>query len=163
MSQQVKKDISPADVSVDLVKPVHVTENVLVTSVLDVDHQPKIHKGCPPFQHAIKDACKNIGVLFHKRTPQAYIKPLSILREGSTAQDYLRVVSSVAMSGRPNYLGCRTQLHSNFNLPLWEKELKRYHDRNVMNLLRFGFPLGIHNREGLNRRSIENHFGATIL
>ena len=66
------------------------------------------------------------------------------------------MVYRVAMSGKPN-LGCRIQLHPNFNLPLWERELRKYEDKNLVNFLRFGFPLGMQSRKGLDRKVIENH------
>ena len=66
----------------------------------------------------------------------------------------------MATSGKPNYLGCRVQLHSNFNLELWEQKLKFYEDKHVVNMLRYGFPLGIRHRAHLNRKSIDNHSSA---
>ena len=149
----------------DIVKPVEsvtdrVIKDVIVTFLPVVDCISQHQHNPAPFQHIIKGAYKNIGVTFHKKTPQALIKPLGILREGSSAQDYLRVVSRVAMSGKPNYLGCRIQLHSKFNLPLWEDNLKTYRDKNVINLLRFGFPLGIQSRNDLSRKVVDNHSSA---
>ena len=47
------------------------------------------------------------------------------------------------VSRRPNYLGCRIALQSNFNLDLWKSKLTHYHDQHVVNLIQFGFPLGI--------------------
>ena len=54
-------------------------------------------------------------------------------------------------------MGCRIEIQSNFNLSLWEKKLKEYEDRHIVNMLRFGFPLGIKDRSGLKRKYIENH------
>ena len=66
----------------------------------------------------------------------------------------------MSYSGTPNYMGCRIQLHSDFNLALWEKKLKTYEDSNVVNLLHFGFPRGIDDRGGLNRKNIDHHSSA---
>ena len=116
----------------------------------------------PPraFRHDIKGAYKQIGVHFKKKTYHTFVQSKAILREGSSNADYLRVVSQVVHSGKPNYLGARIQLPSMFNLHRWEERLKNYHDKNLVNLLKFGFPLGIQKREQLSRRDIDNHSSA---
>ena len=106
-----------------------------------------------PFQSLAETS---LGVLFHKKTPQAYIKPKGLLREVSSVNDYLRVFSNVSFSGRTNYLCIMIQLHSSFKLPLWEQCFKKYQDRNLVNLMRFSFTLGINNRVLLNRKQVEN-------
>ena len=55
------------------------------------------------------------------------------MRAGSSMSDYLCVVSDVSYSGKPNYLGCRIQLQSDFNLALWDDKLRAYEDSNVVN------------------------------
>ena len=78
-----------------------------------------------------------------------------------TPTDYLRVISAVANSGKPNYLGRKIELGTNFQLTLWEKKLRQYEDKQVVNLLRFGLTLGISVRSQLERKNINNHPMAT--
>ena len=59
-----------------------------------------------------------------------------------------------------NFRGCRIEIPSKFNFKYLEKELVNYEDKLVIDLLRFGFPLG--NDKDKGRREIpKNHKGAT--
>lgn len=42
----------------------------------------------------------------------------------------------------PNFLGARITLKSGLNLPVWERELSDYHDREICSYLRHGWPVG---------------------
>ena len=108
------------------------------------------------FRHQIKGANKEIGVKFHAPLPKGYISPCDKI-EGGNCNNYLRLASAVSNSGLPNYRKCRVQVPSSFNLQLWEDKLKTYEDQHLVNLLRCGFPLGVHNRSKLTRTVIENH------
>ena len=86
---------------------------------------------------------------FENTKMQGFIKPKDKLDSTCTDSNYLRVISEISHSGKPNYLGRRIELGSSFHLALWEKRLKHYEDKQVVNLLRYGFPLGICDRTQL--------------
>ena len=64
----------------------------------------------------------------------------------------------------PNYLGCRIPTVSNLNIPFWRSELVDYFDKELCDLLNFGFPIGLVNE---NQALVDlhvkckNHSGAT--
>ena len=62
-------------------------------------------------------------------------------------------------SGKPNYLGCRIPIPSNFNFEFLEHQLKGYSDRNIVQFLKFGFPLGHDGKTG-SKVTPGNHLGA---
>ena len=86
-----------------------------------------------PFTHRVTGATKQIGVLFSGDLPRGYIAPNTYLPPDYKADDYLRAVSEITKSNKPNYQECRIAIPSNFNISLWH----------LVNLLQFGFPLGI--------------------
>ena len=53
----------------------------------------------------------------------------------------LAVHQEVGRSGTFNYLGCKIILLSNFNFPYIERELATYDDRDVIEFLKYGFPV----------------------
>ena len=67
---------------------------------------------------------------------------------------------TVQQSGVPNYRGCQIELPSGFNLNYLEKQLKGYHDRNIINLLKYGFPIGHDGGKGSSKVP-KNHTGVT--
>ena len=103
-------------------------------------------KCCP---HEIKIASKPVGVMFESNPHQQFIKENSSLTKDSSATDYFRVVSKITASGLPNYKGEKVPLASNFNISLWRNKLDDCHDQHIVNLLKFGFSLGIQSREKL--------------
>ena len=70
------------------------------------------------------------------------------------------MVSKITDSGKLNYKGCRISIGSTFNIPLWQEKLRNYHDQHIVNLLQFGFPLGIKERHRLRRSKVTNHSSA---
>ena len=63
-------------------------------------------------------------------------------------------------SGIPNYRGCRIKLPSNFNFDYLEAKLENYHDIQILEFLKFGFPVDHDGSTGVNY-PVKNHKGAT--
>ena len=66
----------------------------------------------------------------------------------------------VKQSGVPNYIGCHIVLPSKFNFEFLYKELEHYQDRQVIDFLKFGFPVDcqlVQDDPGIPA----NHSGAT--
>ena len=74
-------------------------------------------------------------------------------------QDLL-LAHKVIQSGIPNRFGCRIPVKSTWNIPLMESLLSQYHDKDVLEWLKFGFTVS---RENLADPwpSNTNHAGAT--
>ena len=66
----------------------------------------------------------------------------------------------VKSTGLPNFLSARIQLQSQLNVDYWEAVLKDYWDQQLVQLLRFGFPLDF-NRWCTLRCENKNHASAT--
>ena len=68
----------------------------------------------------------------------------------------------VKQHGKPNYLGARLKVDSQLNLQAWEYHLSDYWDKQLIDLLYFGFPLDFNRNcplkwEGVNHNSAINH------
>ena len=75
-------------------------------------------------------------------------------------QYYLRVVDLTSASGLPNYKAVRIPLPSAFDLEYLEQQMIDYHDKVVLNYIKFGFPLGIARRFHIVSDATENHASA---
>ena len=62
-------------------------------------------------------------------------------------------------SGIPNYLGCRIKLPSKFNFEYLEKALQNYEGKIIIDMLKYGFPLGHDGKSG-SKDVPRNHTGA---
>ena len=62
-------------------------------------------------------------------------------------------------SNKPNYLGCRIPVTSNINCTLLKEWLSDYHDKGVVNFIRFGWPIDSSTCEP-HGKSVKNHQGA---
>ena len=47
----------------------------------------------------------------------------------------------IKKSARPNFMGVRIPVNSQFNIPAWESYLNEYWDKQIVDLLQYGFPL----------------------
>ena len=103
-----------------------------------VKYSPSVN---PVFHHIPAQQLKDIGVFFSGQKVNEFIDPLAELEKDCTANEYLEVVSKVIDSKAPNYKGCRIALNSNLNISMRKKQLHYYHDKDVVNLMQFGFPL----------------------
>lgn len=73
---------------------------------------------------------------------------------------YIQANRAIRASGVPNYLGCRIPVPSNLNIEFWEKELTGYHDTELVDFLKFGWPIG-HDGSKVSLGVPSNHKGAT--
>ena len=74
---------------------------------------------------------------------------------------YLAAVSDILSSGLPNYLGRQIPFPSVFNWNYIENYIGLFHDGQLLDYLKFGFPLSLHNREGIRSNATSNHYSAT--
>ena len=65
----------------------------------------------------------------------------------------------IKSSGLPNYMGCRIKIPSRFHIDYLERELRDYEDKEVLEFLKFGYPLGIVGQVA-GRGVVSNHRSA---
>ena len=56
--------------------------------------------------------------------------------------NFVETHTKIALSGQPNFLGCKIPVVSNLKLDFWKSMLSQYHDNDVCNFLEIGFPIG---------------------
>ena len=136
------------------------------TKLLDkndgVSVTPQVTKVNLPFTHRVAGASKQVGVHFPRIVHNHYIHPRSHLARNATPHQYLQAVSKITTSGKPNYQHCKIAIESSFNINFWRERLNDYHDKHVVNLLQYGFPLGINNGNKLCRKQVDNHSSAVM-
>lgn len=79
----------------------------------------------------------------------------------SEFQEFINVCEKVEKSGEPNFIGCRSPLDTHLQLDEWERLLENYEDKEVVELLKFGFPISFEGDLDLCEDVvIQNHKGA---
>ena len=78
----------------------------------------------------------------------------------TSKKSLLEIHDTVRQSGKPNFLGARIPVVSQLNVEAWEKHLKGYWDQQLLQLLKFGFPLDF-NRDCPLQSEKGNHSSAT--
>ena len=73
--------------------------------------------------------------------------------------DFIKLHDEVLQSGFPNFEVVQTQIPSNINIALFERELVGYYDQQVVMFLRCGFPIGHDGSEYLST-PVKNNKGA---
>ena len=105
-------------------------------------------------RHTSIKANSQVGVKLTTTLQTSFIRPRAVVPKNALASNYLQIVEEVTNSGVPNYKGCKIQLLSCFNLSYWQDKLRQYEDKEVVNLMRFGFPLGLTNHSNLHRSKV---------
>ena len=67
----------------------------------------------------------------------------------------------VKQMGLPNYKGAHIEVNTSLNLDVWHYFLKEYHNPQLFDYLRFGFPLSINYDMFCHNSEIANHASAT--
>ena len=64
-------------------------------------------------------------------------------------------------SGKPNYIGLKLPINQFWNLDTLEQMLSDYHDNNIVQFLRFGWPIS-HNGQAYSSQSCDNWKGVNV-
>ena len=62
-------------------------------------------------------------------------------------------------SNKPNFMGTRIAVDTQFNIPAWKRHLSEYWDKQIVDLLQYGFPLDFDRSKSLNA-TYQNHASA---
>ena len=75
----------------------------------------------------------------------------------SDPDTYLRVMDEIIKSGVPNYLQARIPLCSSFQHQYLQRNTVDYHDKALLDYIRFGFPLGLYHDHNIKCNAEDNH------
>ena len=85
---------------------------------------------------------------------------LSLHTDYDKQRKLLHLNDLVSRSGQPNYLSCRVPIESRFNIDYIEAHMQGYHDTQILDFLKFGWPIDHDGRE-VNSIPPRNHDSAT--
>ena len=86
-------------------------------------HRPKARN--IPYIHHILGAAKQVGVTFLANVPTGYITPKAHIPINVSPEAYLKAVTHISSSGKPNNQHCKIAIGSTFNIKLWQEKLKK--------------------------------------
>ena len=101
---------------------------------------------------------KNIGFVTNKTTMSNLPCNLSVDMNDPSA--YLQAVDLILSSGLPNYKPARIPLSSGFNWEYIEHHVQDYHDKIILDYIKFGFPLSIMTDHTIKSGAKDNHSSA---
>ena len=103
---------------------------------------------------------KTLGFLIHSVEDFQFIGPDRSPVNITNIDQCLNIAATIASTGLPNYAQARIPLTSGLNIQEWEKELIDYHDKMLIQYLKFGFPLSLSDPGALKNSSTNNHHSA---
>ena len=101
---------------------------------------------------------KNVGFVIDKS--QLVDLPCNTPLDMDDPTAYLKVVDRVLASKLPNYRKVRIPLPSGFNWDYIEQHIQDYHDKIILDYIKFGFPLNIDNNCPIKSNAQDNHASA---
>lgn len=108
---------------------------------------PPIHVPLPRFDRQMVEAQRRIyETVWPHLAPKAW----------ELFPAFCALYTQVKSFNLPNCLGARKTLSSGLNLHQWEQLLATYHDREICNFLRYGWPVGYH-KPTPPTSTVENH------
>ena len=101
-----------------------------------------------------------MGYLALELTEFKFIGPDRPLVNINSIDTCLQVANVILSTTKPNYREARITIVSGLNVNMWKKYLQNYPDDRLIQYIRFGFPLSIHNRSELHNTDVCNHQSA---
>ena len=123
-----------------------------------LDHQESWSPMCNENKNDVQFD-KNIGFVTNKTTLSNLTCNSPVDMNDPLA--YLRAVDLVLSSGVPNYKYARIPLASGFNWEYIEHHIQDYHDKIILDYIKFGFPLSIMTDHIIKSGAKYNHSSAT--
>lgn len=75
------------------------------------------------------------------------IWPVTTLQAEQLAPGFCKIYSAIKQQQKPNHLGARIMVQSGLNCEAWEAALVDYHDKQICQYFRYGWPLGYHKNQ----------------
>ena len=130
-----------------------------VTAVVSTD--PNINIDQLHHNHDIADTSKSIGFLNHVQGNFSFVGPDRQTRNCNNIETYIKMAEAIQDSGMPNYKFARFPLKSGLNIDAWAHYLKDYHDKFLIQYLKYGFPLSATDLSLTHNKEVTNHHSAT--
>ena len=94
--------------------------------------------------------------------PSGAREPMSSYAGTDTSkfQETIDIINRVVDSGQHNYEHCKININTTWNIALLESLLTNYHDREIVDMLKYGFPIE-HSDTATLEMGDRNHLGAT--
>ena len=103
---------------------------------------------------------KTTGYLAQDSTNFTFIGPDRRPVKIDSVETLLKVAEVIRNTGQPNYKAARIPIESDLNIEAWERYLRDYSDKRVIQYIKFGFPLSLNDPHELNNTKVTNHFSA---
>lgn len=84
----------------------------------------------------------DIDYLFKQMNMLGQIWPTVSETAAHDFPDFAKLYNQIFRFRLPNFIGAKIQVHSALNLDQWDTALQQYHDKEVCEFLRYGWPLG---------------------
>ena len=78
----------------------------------------------------------------------------------TTLPQLLDIADIIRSTGFPNYKVARIPISSGLNVKAWEFHLKHYSDKQILQYIKFGFPLSLTDASELGNKEVINHYSA---
>ena len=131
------------------------TYDKFVNSIIYDQHQPEKPVQCDAYDLWRHQSKVNFGYI----PLSDPVMPNNTDISTKVIADPIELHKEVKKHNLPNYLGARIPVRSQLNISHWESTLSEYWDKQLLECIRFGFPLGF-NRLCPLRHDIGNHKSA---
>ena len=142
----VNADFSESDLACKKIKPIYDVnycgfDDKFPTSVIFFN-QRKAKADLTEINHPIFHLWREqVGFNFGFVPLQPQIMPESEFQDIAFSGSLLEAHQVVKLTGKPKFLQARIPIKSQLNVKVWEKALEGYWDRQLLELIKFGFPL----------------------
>ena len=82
-------------------------------------------------------------------------------KDGDLVKNMVKANELVKASGKPNFQQCKIQVPSGLNLQFWEQNRQECGDENLVEFMRYGFPISFEGKQ-IPDRQCNNHKGARL-
>ena len=103
---------------------------------------------------------KNIGCLNQAPTDFSFTGPDREPIKIDSVEKLLHTAAIILGTGVPNYQMTRIPIKSGLNVEVWERHLRDYADKRVLQYIKFGYPLSLNNLHELCNKETTNHYSA---
>ena len=92
---------------------------------------------------------------------QSTHSPTEHALEQTNTHSYLELFQLLKDSKLPNCMGYRVKVPSSMNIGAWEEHLHNYYDKQLIDFLKYGFPLDMVHKPNIDSNFVRNHPTAT--
>lgn len=136
------------------------------------DRAPALtHGRGAPVSTNIEQQVSEVNDLFDKYDPNVIRRQKDIIESSwpETTEkakqefpEFCKIYDDIKAYSLPNFLGAKIPVASDMNIANWEEALVDYHDKDLVVFLKYGWPVGFHNKDHPvsiqeNHRSAQHH------